>query len=85
VKIFFEGAKIWQSKNVLQSDNFAFLDAGVGIKLLGFEVDFPLWKNYNIVKDGTNFSIQPDNRLAFNSVLVQFDLTYIYKFALEMK
>jgi hypothetical protein len=84
-KIFFEGAKLWQFKNVLQSDNFAFLDAGIGLKLIGVDIDLPLWKNYNIVKDGTNFSIQPDNRLVFNSVLFRLDLTYALKFALEMK
>jgi len=84
-KLFFEGAKLWQSNNDFQSDRFVFLDAGVGIKLIGVDIDFPLWKNYNVIKNGNNFSIQPDNRLALNSVLFRFDLTYALKYALEMK
>jgi hypothetical protein len=85
LKVFFEAAKLWKSSNDFQSDRFAFLDAGIGMKLLGLDVALPLWKNYNIAKDGTDFIIQPDNRLALNSVLVRLDLTYYVKLVLEMK
>lgn len=83
--VFFEGAKLWQSTNNSQPDRFGLLDGGIGIKLLGLELDIPLWKNYNIIKDGPNISIQPNNRLDFNSVFLRIDLTYAYKVALEMK
>jgi hypothetical protein len=85
LKIFFEAAKLWKSSNNFQSDRFTFLDAGIGMKLIGLDFAFPLWKNYSVEKNGTGFIIRPDNRLSFNSVLVRIDLTYILKFILEMK
>ncbi|RPI01634.1 MAG: M1 family peptidase [Ignavibacteriae bacterium] len=85
IKVFFEGAKLWRLKNNSQDDRFVFFDAGIGIKLIGVDLDLPLWKNYKVVHDGMNVSIHPDNRLAFNSILVRFDLTYYLQFALEMK
>jgi 3',5'-cyclic AMP phosphodiesterase CpdA len=83
--VFFEGAKLWQSQNNSAGDRVVFIDAGIGIKLIGVDIDLPLWKNYIVTKDGINLSVHPDNRLAFNSILVRFDLTYYLKFALEMK
>jgi hypothetical protein len=82
---FLEGAKLWQSIHVAQADRFTFLDAGVGLKLIGLDIDIPLWKNHKIVKNGTNCIVQPDNQLAFNSFLLRIDLTYYLKFAMEMK
>jgi hypothetical protein len=85
VNFFIEGAKLWKSKNGYQTDRSLFLDAGFGFKIVGFTVLFPLWKNFQVVKNEKGDFLQSDNKIEFNSILMTADLTYLYKYALEMK
>lgn len=85
LKIFFEAGKLWKSDNDFQSDHFIFFDGGIGFKWIGLDFAFSLWRNFKVENNGTDIVIKPDNRLAFNSFIFRFDLTYMYKMALGMK
>jgi hypothetical protein len=85
LKVFFETAKLWKSVNVFQSDRQTFYDLGVGFKWIGIDLSLCLFKNHDIINDGTKFRITSDNRLKFNSFILRLDLTYMYQMALGMK